>query len=715
MEQRGLHEMHEMHSVREETSHVNTVAPKVPETTNEPTFLSRASSMTAREPVVGTLHTSLWSLVVFIFYATLSAFTWTVLCVASNRPIGSKQDYTNQQGYEIELKSVLTKHQNAIRAAQILQVVVSLLTIPITSAICSMALAAFIQTGGARTKLNLRQTMALADQGWISPRIWTMYSKVGSLPFYFAFGLTFVGAVCQILLQTFARVTPAQMASKESFYGTDQVPDLPTLIKNGQNNGNPLVVRLRSILETTEEDQYEPFLWVKQKADRICQKASSGQCTYPGWQSSFLIISDTDQDVWFTPLVSDYNTGVYDEPQYAPRINTAVTYANMTASEWPSQCVRDREGVFFAEYHGSSENYETHLTACMPVNISKTPWNATHDRQDITEELYLNVTADSARNFYYYRVTAKTSLGYFELPSAKNGYRAGPLLDNCSLSSLDNWEFDRYSSWSKDLTVRDTNGTYAGNVTQTIGDHIGPLTALGLALFGEGSFIEKRISNPSAFVTNRALTYYAEYDKWYIPWSKNCVSFMPLSYTSSGRRQCLEDSDHDDEGKIIRTVGAWVRTFSQEEVAKEAFTVGAFLANKEWLDQARSSRISYQATRMVATDPGVTINRTTMTIVEIIIGSIFLGFHLLGLLALTIYAVYAKPFMPWLGSEVMVKAGTVFADILSAAEGDNQWKQTMAACPGFVGDEEPTNSVGKIAFGAVAGLSRLRDRKFEAL
>jgi hypothetical protein len=44
--------------------------------------------------------------------------------------------------------------------------------------------------------LNLRQTMALADQGWISPRIWTMYSKVGSLPLYIAFGLTLVGMCC---------------------------------------------------------------------------------------------------------------------------------------------------------------------------------------------------------------------------------------------------------------------------------------------------------------------------------------------------------------------------------------------------------------------------------------------------------------------------------------------------------------------------------------
>jgi hypothetical protein len=117
----------------------------------------------------------------------------------------------------------------------------------------------------------------------------------------------------------------------------------------------------------------------------------------------------------------------------------------------------------------------------------------------------------------------------------------------------------------------------------------------------------------------------------------------------------------------------------------------------------------------VAVDPGIAITKTTMTMVEIIIGSIFLGAYLLGLLALAIYAVYGKPFMPWLGAEIMIKAGMAHAEILSAAEGDKQWKHTIAACPGFVGDEKPEDNVGRIAFGAAATLSRSQGRQFEAL
>ncbi|CAN9102922.1 unnamed protein product [Alternaria alternata] len=557
--------------------------------------------------------------------------------------------------------------------------------------------------------------MALADQGWISPRIWTMYSKVGSLPLYIAFGLTLVGVVFQILQGIFVRITPAQMASEETRYNNHYVPDLPALISSDDRRPTPRVVQLRSILESITEDHYEPFLWVKPEGNGMCRNPS--QCRYFDYRRDFQIIADSDYpDLWFTPLPSDYNTGVYKELQYVPRINTTVTYTNMTAAEWPSECVRDKEGVFFAEYHSRRPRaYDIDLTACMPTNISDTPWQATHNRQDITEELYLNVTARYEENPLYYRITAKTSLGYFELPSTKNGNRAGPLLDNCSLPRIDDWGSNRDSSWGKGLAVRDTNGSYAGNVTQSIGRNIGPLTTLGLALFGEGSYIEKRVSNPSAFVINRAKVYDAEYDAWYTPRSSNCDSSMPLSFVFASTRNCNEDYDHEDEDDIIGELKSFINWFSQESTAREAFTVGAYLANKDWLDQARGYALSYDAKRPVVADQGVTISKTKITIVEIIIGSIFLGLHLLGLLVLAIYAVYGKPFVPWLGGEVMVKAGTVHADILSAAEGHRQWKQTMAACPGFVGDERPTDSVGRIAFGAVAGLSRLRDRKFETL
>jgi hypothetical protein len=149
--------------------------------------------MTAHEPVIRYLHSSLWPLIILAVYTALNLFAWIVFCIASTRLAGTRQDYMDTSAYSGDPKRLVTRHENFVKAAQIVQAITALLTIPVTSAICSMALVAFIQTDNLRTKLNLRQTMALADQGWISPRIWTRLSKVGSLPLYFAFGLTLVG------------------------------------------------------------------------------------------------------------------------------------------------------------------------------------------------------------------------------------------------------------------------------------------------------------------------------------------------------------------------------------------------------------------------------------------------------------------------------------------------------------------------------------------
>ena len=79
------------------------------------------------------------------------------------------------------------------------------------------------------------------------------------------------------------------------------------------------------------------------------------------------------------------------------------------------------------------------LQACMPGNLTKSPWKLTRDRQDFTEELFLNValiqynlnTANTdQQNIVLYKVTGDTTPGYFELPNYLNGEVAGPLLEN---------------------------------------------------------------------------------------------------------------------------------------------------------------------------------------------------------------------------------------------------------------------------------------------
>jgi len=168
--------------------------PKTP-TNNEPTVHdSPRSSMTVHELRATVMPSHSFPAFVFLLYATLALLSWILLCVMSKRPIiGEKTYYTTTYS---DGDGRFAINERYYRTARILQSIVSLLTIPVTSTICSVACVAYMQTGRLRKSLTLRQTMALADQGWISPRIWTRLGSMGSLPLYVAFGLTLVGRCC---------------------------------------------------------------------------------------------------------------------------------------------------------------------------------------------------------------------------------------------------------------------------------------------------------------------------------------------------------------------------------------------------------------------------------------------------------------------------------------------------------------------------------------
>ncbi|KAF1938824.1 hypothetical protein EJ02DRAFT_436865 [Clathrospora elynae] len=713
-------ESHEMRGIQQETGQQTSQQDKVPESSVDP-MLTRTSSMTAHEPITRPLRTSLWPLVVFAVYGTLALFSWIVLCMASKRPIGSKQDYMSFDGYEEEVTRILAKNESFLRAAQIVQSIVGLLTIPVTSAICSMAVVAFIQVGSLRTRLNLRQTMALSDQGWISPRIWTMIARVGSLPLYLAFGLTLIGGAAQILQQSLVQRQTIQIPTR----ATDAfitLPDVPNLIKKEDSSGNTAVILLRSMLESASEDDFEPYLWTEPAASDPWNMNKYDELDRHLDLLSRASNDPQDKRTFFAPLVSDFSSGVYIDSQYAPRINTTVEYTKISAADFPSACMRDIDGGFFAEYNAQNRYMGINLVACMPGNISESPWEATYNRQDITEELYLNVSKlylnVSTTGVYsaytdLYKATARSSLGYFELPSAHNGYKASTLLDKFTFPEGNQWN-KRHQA--RAVERRDTNTTYPGNVTQPMNLSIGPLTSLTLALFSDGSFIQSRLSHPTAYIFDqpKVPSTKDESNRRY-QFGRNCMTFMPLvGFMGPLNQRCWTDQDLLDEGDIVEQVSVWLSLFDAEMGAQAALTVGTFLANKMWMRSTVVSR-HYNDARMVHFDEGIAVLKPNISTAGVIVGSVLLGAHLLGLLVLAVYTVIKKPFARWLGAEVMVKMGTAYAEILGAAEGRGQWRQTAGACPGFVGDERAGDNVGRMRFGAVAGLSRVRDRQFEEL
>jgi hypothetical protein len=64
------------------------------------------------------------------------------------------------------LDALFAKSERYLRAARTVQALVSVLTIPLTSAVCSQAAVVYIQRKRGDKRPTLRQSMALADKGW---------------------------------------------------------------------------------------------------------------------------------------------------------------------------------------------------------------------------------------------------------------------------------------------------------------------------------------------------------------------------------------------------------------------------------------------------------------------------------------------------------------------------------------------------------------------
>jgi hypothetical protein len=148
--------------------------------------LSDALEEVGNAPAV-TLHRSSYIVLVVSIYANLALTAWILVCVLTFRPLT-----TARYGYnalEPGSVSILTRYPYALwlpdrsdplhakyvkseaiyRAARTVQSVITVLTIPLTSAVCSAAAVVFAQSKTKGRRLTMRQMMALADKGWSDP------------------------------------------------------------------------------------------------------------------------------------------------------------------------------------------------------------------------------------------------------------------------------------------------------------------------------------------------------------------------------------------------------------------------------------------------------------------------------------------------------------------------------------------------------------------
>jgi hypothetical protein len=109
---------------------------------------------------------------VFI-YAALAIGSWSILCLLSQRPLIARHyNYDHQHSSfsadDRTLDAIWARNENWLQAALVIWSIVNLSTIPLTSTVCAYAAVRFTQYSSAGRNLTLRQTLVLADRGWIN-------------------------------------------------------------------------------------------------------------------------------------------------------------------------------------------------------------------------------------------------------------------------------------------------------------------------------------------------------------------------------------------------------------------------------------------------------------------------------------------------------------------------------------------------------------------
>lgn len=197
-------------------------------------------------------------------------------------------------------------------------------------------------------------------------------------------------------------------------------PEPAMMDKLAQNTAVQHVAKKTQMV--TSQD-FQPYLW----AENWTSISDANDIN----RGTFFWYHETMQDeIYFvSALKNGTNTGVLR--QHAIRLNSSSGCVPVPSSEYPAECPGDRPFITRL----SSPDY-LDIRVCAPGRYGQSPWSLSRDRQDITEQLWIDVTSYNQLgemlilpiNFTM-KCTTNTTRGYFEVNNYLNGNSPGPLVE----------------------------------------------------------------------------------------------------------------------------------------------------------------------------------------------------------------------------------------------------------------------------------------------
>ncbi|KAK7031726.1 hypothetical protein R3P38DRAFT_826216 [Favolaschia claudopus] len=663
-----------------------------------------------------------------LFYIALAVYAWGIVtCILSRKPIGA-----NYYGVRVLNKdnngwgwvgaqtfhALFVNSEKHFRAARIIQSIVSVLTVPLTSATCTRAAVVFLQSGRRSGRLTMRQAIALADGAWTDiPLVLRLlfggWKRYGSSLLVVAILLNALGASISPLQELFLTTKTIQTPTfPQLISNLIDIPDqFSSLVDQATDSGH-VISLTRARLASTTNSQPQMNLW--------SQAPDCNLLTQPGRNSPLCVIGGSQyvlgnitllEDPFFSQLPAGFSTGLVK--QFAPRINSTAHRENITADGFPPNCDQIPDALFIRY-----------------ANVSN---GQAYAVEDFNEVMYLNITLSGwdslsplgfANTSYYSKITVNTTTGYFELPNYMNGGVNGPLLvddpaNYCDLSCEPQGSTPD-SIYDHNITARATHslGSPSDAAAQLLHTrNKGPLLTIAVALFGLGSFIDQVQSYQTYFA---AANTHNGSDSSIL--CLNEVPFMPLLHDpqdhasiTSGVDPCVRYTGDPSSASLNVAQYLWSFIYTSGdgfagERIQNAFTSAAFLANEAWM-----MSLDPAAGRLGVTyDYGADTQIPVISTKAIILLSALLGVFLSSLLALAIYGTWYPHWTPRLDSFAMLRIGASLADrfpgSLVIVEDVDSCK-VLDDTPGWIGDVSGgMGDVGELAVSADTPL--LRNRRY---
>ncbi|CAG7988839.1 unnamed protein product [Penicillium salamii] len=687
------------------------------------------------------LQRSPWILVLAGFYSILATSSWIILCILSFRPVTTNSYKATPNGtnarYYHPLASSYSANEQWYRAARVIQSIAGVLTIPLTSAVCSNAAVVFVQRHGKANKMTMRQLLALSDKRWTDIELcWkTAKNPVRCWKLYFTYFLLMAFAL-HVLGGLISPLQTLLLSTKSiKVPGSSQITGISELMPKGAES-YPIGLVLSSIATVAirslpGDEAYSQYLW--QSSGTHCTSLNDTSPTYCGSNMTFKTLPKL-QDPFIAQLPNGFNTGVLR--QYAPRLNSSAQVESLSLSELPAVCNTDRS------FHVSYQGTDWAVQACYPLKTypnstdglyplgqerslryDESPWRQTRDRQDVSEELFLGlklknqsrtVGPESTRFFEQaWKITASTTSGWFELPNYMNSGKPGALEDKDPTKLLGRDTVDQrtgasgggakyeddiigHSLESRSLQVGDPG--YGNSEIDSILAP-GPLLILAYSLFGaKDSFMATCTTalNGATFRNYTGSTnvrYCARNNQPLFSWFYDDeYPYGTIFGDWASRHDFSNDLDFLEFFEWLVLLGSPRDSHSIVKLEK-AFNVGLYFALDAWQNCLRwSAGPNY--TVPITSDNGVHSSIPEISVASISVISTLLFVFLFLLLWLASYAAFSPRWASSLNGFTMMRIGSAIADrvpLLVTYEEDQV--SALDEVPGWIGSTANKESI----------------------